>query len=262
VGRFLRRGQAEKRWAGAAGAAGACRARRKKEKEKIKDKDLRPEEDWDIPFAPPYERDATNQLKGARDYLSFKEPPWNTIVPLLQNILNAKSDSFFNIKDNKAGTSLITRRISVKTEANRIIAAFPEGRARVLPAVLWPGMRANLLDEAVKNYYDMAMLFGPVAAVLPHAGPAPKAPSCSAHSTWSAATTSKAAYAFERLLSRPNSDEFPDAANAVSRRRWPSSGAAIPGHKNLAQGMTDQLSKGHGPQRPGHRPEDVFPSNN
>src|SRR5262245_55784131 len=82
-----------------------------------KDKDLRPEEDWDIPFAPPYERDATNQLKGARDYLAFQNPPWNTIVPLLQNILNAKSDSFFNIKD-KDGGQVRTRRISVKTEAN------------------------------------------------------------------------------------------------------------------------------------------------
>ena len=43
----------------------------KKDDKKKDDKDLRLEEDWDIPFSPPYERDATNQLKGARDYLSF-----------------------------------------------------------------------------------------------------------------------------------------------------------------------------------------------
>src|ERR1041385_899945 len=48
----------------------------KKDKDK---KDERPEEDKGIPFAFPYERDSKNQLKAARDYLEFKEVPWNTV---------------------------------------------------------------------------------------------------------------------------------------------------------------------------------------
>ncbi|HEY2911276.1 MAG TPA: hypothetical protein VGI99_13585, partial [Gemmataceae bacterium] len=132
------------------------KAKKDKGKDKDKDKDLRPEEDWDLPFAPPYERDATNQLRGAREYLSFKAPPWNTIVPLLQNILNAKSDSFFNIKD-KAGAARRTRRISVKTEANRIIAAFPKEGLEFYQQSFGQDA-ANLLGEAVKQNYDMALL--------------------------------------------------------------------------------------------------------
>ena len=67
----------------------------KKDKKDDK-KDDRPPEDDNNAFAFPYERDAKAQLQGAREYLQYKSPPWNTVCPLLQNILEAKTDSFFN----------------------------------------------------------------------------------------------------------------------------------------------------------------------
>src|SRR6185312_2174210 len=210
-----------------------------KEKDKIKDKDLRPEEDWDIPFAPPYERDATNQLRGAREYLSFKAPPWNTIVPLLQNILNAKSDSFFNIKD-KAGERLLTRRISVKTEANRIIAAFPKEGLEFYQQSFGQDA-ANLLGEAVKQNYDMAML-ADLSQRYFHTKAGAEGTVLLASLYLERGNYLVAAFAFERLLARPNSDEVLTPRTlfkaALAFRR-----SGDPHHNALAQSTTDLLHK-------------------
>ena len=73
-----------------------------KAKDKKDKKDDRPAGDADLAIGFPYDRDSRNQLKAARDYLAFKDTPWKTVCPLLQNILNAGSDSFFNI-DDKSG---------------------------------------------------------------------------------------------------------------------------------------------------------------
>ena len=98
----------------------------KKGKEKEKEKrDAKPPEEDNIPYTFPYDRDAKNQLTAARDYLTFKNIPWNTVAPLLQNILESKNDSLFNTFQ-MVGNDKKINRISVKTEANRIIAAFPK----------------------------------------------------------------------------------------------------------------------------------------
>src|SRR4029079_7913321 len=93
-------------------------------KEKDKTDERLPEEE-NIPFQFQYDRDSKNRLIGAREYLGFKEIPWNTVVPMLQEILEGKSDSFFNSYYTVGGEKRINR-ISVKTEANRIISAFPK----------------------------------------------------------------------------------------------------------------------------------------
>ncbi len=125
----------------------------KKDKDK---KDGRPPEDDNIPFAFPYERDAKNQLEAAREYLDFKEIPWNTVCPLLQNILESKSDSFFNTYYIAAGKKNL-ERISVKTEANRIIAAFPKAGLEFYQQT-YGATASALLDDAIKNNYDIPSL--------------------------------------------------------------------------------------------------------
>ncbi|HEY3788909.1 MAG TPA: hypothetical protein VGL71_08645, partial [Urbifossiella sp.] len=210
-----------------------------KEKEKDKEKDLRPEEDWDIPFAPPYERDATNQLKGARDYLSFKQPPWSTIVPLLQNILNAKSDSFFNIKD-KAGEKLLTRRISVKTEANRIIAAFPKEGLEFYQQSYGQDA-ANLLDEAVKHNYDLAML-ADLSQRYFHTKAGAEGTIILGTIYLERGNYLEAAYSFERLFTRPNSEEFL-TPRTLFKAELAFKRSGDPRHKALIQSTLDQLQK-------------------
>ena len=112
--------------------------------------------DENIPFTYPEERDAKNQLKAARDYLEFNNIPWKTVCPLLQNILDAKSDSFFAFKETINGEEKI-RRISVKTEANRIIASFPKEGLEFYQQ-LYGAEGERLLKQAVESGYDLAVL--------------------------------------------------------------------------------------------------------
>ncbi|MDB5312310.1 MAG: bamB 1 [Gemmataceae bacterium] len=210
-----------------------------KDKEKDKDKDLRPLEDHDIPFGFPYERDATNQLKGARDYLAFKEIPWNTVSPLLQNILDAKSDSFFNIND-KAGEKILIRRISVKTEANRIIAAFPKEGLEFYQQS-YGQAAATLLDEAVKGNYDLATL-SDLSQRYFHTNAGAEGTILLGTLYLERGNYLEAAYAFERLLARPNTDDFLTPRTlfkaALALRR-----GGDPRHAALAQAVSDRLQK-------------------
>jgi outer membrane protein assembly factor BamB/tetratricopeptide (TPR) repeat protein len=214
----------------------------KKDDKKDKDKDIRPAEDFDLPFAPPYERDATMQLRGARDYLAFKSPPWNTICPLLQNILDAKSDSFFNILD-KAGGTVLTRRISVKTEANRIIAAFPKDGLEFYQQSYGQTAAAQLAD-AVKTNYDLGLL-SEVSQRYFHTKAGADATALLGDLYLQRGNYLEAAYAFERLLARPNADDLLSphtlfkAALALKR-------SGDPRHASLAQGATDRLQKAAG----------------
>jgi hypothetical protein len=127
-----------------------------KEKDKEKEKDFRPLRDLDLPFGFPYERDAQKQLAAAREYLAFKVIPWNRVCPSLQKILDSRSDSFFDV-EYKVGDKLEVNRISVKTEANRIIAAFDKDGLEYYQQT-YGQSAAALLDEAIKNNYDLPAL--------------------------------------------------------------------------------------------------------
>jgi hypothetical protein len=128
-------------------------------KKDAKEKEERSELDQNLPFAVPYDRDHKRRLKAAQEYLEFKDPsniPWGEVCSFLQLILDSKSDSFFDVK-YKVGDATRINRISVKTEANRIIATFPpEGRQ--FYQQLQGQNAVNLLDDAVKANYDLAML--------------------------------------------------------------------------------------------------------
>ncbi len=124
-----------------------------------KAKEDRSEFDAMLPFAPPYEREHKRRIEAVRDYLNVKETSnikWNEVCSFIQLILNSKSDSFYDVK-YKVGDETRINRISVKTEANRIIAAFPpEGLQFYQQA---EGANASaLLDEAIKSNCDLAVL--------------------------------------------------------------------------------------------------------
>jgi outer membrane protein assembly factor BamB/tetratricopeptide (TPR) repeat protein len=174
-------------------------------KDKGKDKKDLPAEDLDSPFGFPYERDAKKQLEAARDYLTFKEIPWNTVCPLLQNILDSKSDSFFNVKYQVGGRTEVNR-ISVKTEANRIIAAFPKEGLEFYQQS-YGQAAAALLDEAVKGNYDPAVL-ADLSQRYFHTRAGAEGTVLLGSLYLERGNYLEAAYAFERLLARPNSDEF------------------------------------------------------
>jgi len=180
----------------------------KKEKEK---RDSKPPEEDNIPYTFPYDRDAKNQLQAARDYLAFKQNiPWNTIVPLLQNILEGKSDSLFNTFFVVNGEKQINR-ISVKTEANRIIAAFPKEGLEYYQQT-YGATASGLLDDAIppKGNYDLATI-AEVSQKYFHTKAGAEATILLGSLYLERGNYLEAAYAFERFLLRPNSDDLKTA---------------------------------------------------
>lgn len=176
-----------------------------KKGDKDKDKKERPPEDDNIPFSFEYQRDAKNQLQASRDYLAFKNPPWDKICPLLQNILDARTDSFFNVIQVVGGEK-VPLRISVKTEANRIIAAFPKEGLEFYQQAY--GQTASaLLDEAVKANYDLPAL-SEISQRYFHTRAGAEATVLLGTIHLERGNYLEAAYAFERILGRPNSDEL------------------------------------------------------
>jgi outer membrane protein assembly factor BamB/TolA-binding protein len=173
--------------------------------EKNEKKEDRPPDEENIPFSFPYDRDAKSQLKAARDYLAFKEVPWNRVCPLLQHILEARSDSFFNVIYTVGNEKRITR-ISVKTEANRIISAFnSEGLQFYQQAY---GQTASaLLDEAIKANYDIPLL-ADLSQKYFHTKAGAEATILLGTVYLERGNYLESAYAFERMLTRPASEEF------------------------------------------------------
>jgi outer membrane protein assembly factor BamB len=172
----------------------------KKDKDK---KDDRPPEDSDIPFGFPYDRDHKNQLQAAREYLDFKDVPWNTVCPLLQSILESRSDSFFNIVQVVGGEKRV-HRISVRTEANRIIDAFPKEGLQFYQQ-LYGQQASAALDDAIKAGYDLPML-ADLSQKFFHTKAGAEATVLLATLHLERGNYLEAAYAFERVLGRAAAD--------------------------------------------------------
>ncbi len=176
-----------------------------KGKKDDKAKDDRPPEDEAIPFGFPYDRDAKNQLTAAREYLGFGQVPWNTVCPLLQNILETRSDSFFNTYFTANGQKQILR-ISVKTEANRIIAAFPKEGLEFYQQQY--GQQASAaLDDIIKGNYDIPAL-ADLSQRYFHTKAGAEATILLGTLYLERGNYLEAAYAFERVLTRPGTTDL------------------------------------------------------
>lgn len=173
-----------------------------------KNKDERSALDENLPFAPPYDRDAKRQLQAVQDYLEFKDKsniPWGEVCGLLQRILDSKSDSFFDVK-YKVGDATRINRISVKTEANHIIATFPPEGLQFYQQLQGQNA-ATLLDDAIKANYDLAML-SDLSQRYFHTKAGAQGTVLLATVYLERGNYVEAAYAFERLLPRKDIDDL------------------------------------------------------
>ncbi|QJW93535.1 outer membrane protein assembly factor BamB family protein [Frigoriglobus tundricola] len=177
-------------------------------KDDKKAKDDRSPEDENLPFAPPYERDARRRLEAARDYLNVKDPAnikWGEVCGFLQQILDSKSDSFFDVKYTAGGKTHVNR-ISVKTEANRIIATFPPEGLQFYQQSQGANAAA-LLDDAVKANYDIAIL-ADLSQRYFHTRAGAEGTVLIATIYLERGNYVEAAYAFERLLPRKDVEDL------------------------------------------------------
>ncbi len=173
-----------------------------------KEKEERSALDENLPFAVPYDRDSKRQLEAVQVYLKYKDQtkiPWGDVCNLLQRILDSKSDSFFDVK-YKVGAATRINRISVKTEANHIIATFsPEGLQFYQQT---EGQKAaTLLDDAIKAHYDLAML-SDLSQRYFHTKSGAQGTILLGTIYLERGNFLEAAYAFERLLPRKDIDDL------------------------------------------------------
>ncbi|MBA4064310.1 MAG: hypothetical protein C0501_11475 [Isosphaera sp.] len=176
-----------------------------KKDKKDEKKDDRPPEEIDIPFAFPRDRDHKNQLQAAREYLEFKDIPWGTVAPLLQSILTSPTDSFFDVVQVVGGEKRV-HRISVRTEANRIIDAFPKAGLEFYQQAY--GQQASAaLDDAIKANYDLPML-ADISQKFFHTKAGAEATVLLGTLHLERGNYLEAAYAFERVLGRNGAADF------------------------------------------------------
>lgn len=179
-----------------------------KKDDKEKEKELRSELDKNLPFAPPYDRDHKRRLEGVRDYLNVNNPAnikWGEVVGFLQFILDSKSDSFFDVR-YKSGDQTLTNRISVKTEANRIISTFPAEGLQFYQQQ-HGAAAAQQLDDAIKANYDLATL-ADLSQKYFHTRAGAEGTILLATIYIERGSYIEAAYAFERLLARKDIEDL------------------------------------------------------
>ncbi len=183
-------------------------------KDDKKAKDDRSELDEQLPIAFPYERDAKRRLEAVRDYLGIKDTSnikWNEVCSFLQQILDSKSDSFFDVKYKVNGETRVNR-ISVKTEANRIISTFPKEGLQFYQQ-LQGANAAALLDDAIKANYDLAVL-ADLSQRYFHTKAGAEGTILLATIFLERGNYLEAAYAFERLFPRKDQDDVKELFTA------------------------------------------------
>lgn len=155
----------------------------------------------------PSDRDAKNMIKAVNDYLEeFKtktvNAPWDKICFAAQQVLDAKSDSFYEAKTEEGKV----QRISAKAEANRLIGRFPpEGKQ--FYQLTFGGTADSLLNEAISKNYDRVIL-AEVSQRYFHTKAGAQATLLLAGLHLDRGNYVESAYSFERLLERKDAEEL------------------------------------------------------
>jgi outer membrane protein assembly factor BamB/tetratricopeptide (TPR) repeat protein len=78
-------------------------------------------------FSVQLDRDASNKIEAIKQYLAKKQPPWDTICPTLQKLLEANESSFIEIDQMDPRTKQSRKaRVNIKEEVNRMIGSFSD----------------------------------------------------------------------------------------------------------------------------------------
>jgi outer membrane protein assembly factor BamB len=156
-------------------------------------------------FTFPVERDASQRLEAVIDYMKKKSIPWNIVCEAAQSLLDTKSDSFYPVKDPETGKET-GARVSVKAKINDVIGELPREGRQFYELTYGPAADAGL-KEAVQNGYARAAL-ADISQRYFHTKPGAQAALLLADMDLEAGNYAEAAYGFQRLLARPESEDF------------------------------------------------------
>ncbi|HEY1376304.1 MAG TPA: PQQ-binding-like beta-propeller repeat protein, partial [Gemmataceae bacterium] len=165
--------------------------------------------DEDKPFTDdvtvPSNRESRRLIQAAQDYIKKKE--WRIACECLQSLLEAKEDSFIETDgppDEKGKPT--KRRISVRTEANRLIGELPPDGLETYQVVY--GQAASDALKAALDANDPGLL-AEVALRYLHTKAGADATNLLGTYHLDRGSYLMAALSFERLLSRPDADKLP-----------------------------------------------------
>ena len=163
----------------------------------------------------PESKETKRQLEAVGEYLAQKDVKWDLVCRLVQGMLDAKSDYFYQFEDGEK------RRVSVKDEVNRIMNQFPaEGKGfyqnvygptadTMLKGAKEAGFDKSRLAEVAQRFYFTKA--GAEAAVL------------LATINLESGNYSEAAYGYRRLIGRSDAEAVLTPKNlfraAVALRR-------------------------------------------
>jgi outer membrane protein assembly factor BamB len=156
-------------------------------------------------FTFPVERDASQRLEAVIDYMKKKTVPWEIVCGTAQQLLDARSDSFYPVRDPETGKET-GARVSVKAKINDVIGDLPKEGRQFYELTYGPIADAEV-KEAVQNGFDRATL-ADVSQRYFHTRAGAQATLLLAGVDLGAGNYPEAAYGFQRLLARPETDEF------------------------------------------------------
>jgi tetratricopeptide (TPR) repeat protein len=190
----------------------------------------------------PSDRNARQMIQAVKDYLEEHKDkpnaPWDKICFAAQQVLDEKSDSFFEVtrKDDDTGK---VQRVSAKAEANRLIGGFPPAGRQFYQLTYGPPAEAALA-AARQNGYDRLAL-ADISQRFFHTKAGAQATLLLAGLHLDRGNYVEAAYSFERLLARPESDDvWTPLATFKALVAFRRAGGQPP---EAIKALTDQLAK-------------------
>lgn len=158
-------------------------------------------------LALPKDRDSTQRYQAVLDYLAReKNIPWDIVCGTAQQLLDSGSDSFYEIEEKGDDGQIKKRYVSIKSQTNQLIGTFPTEGQQFYQLTFGPPADAAL-KAAITAGYNPAQL-STVSQRYFHTEAGGKAALLIATLNLQKGNYVEAAYGFDRLLSRPNSDEL------------------------------------------------------
>lgn len=151
----------------------------------------------------PTDRESKRLIQAAQDYIKKKE--WQVVCESLQSLLEGKEDSFLEVTSNDADGKPVTRRVSVRAEANRLIGELPADGLEFYQVRYGPGAEARLKEALEKS--DPTIL-ADVALKYLHTKAGLDAANLLGTYHLDRGNYLMAALCFERLLARPDADKL------------------------------------------------------
>src|SRR5262245_49509399 len=151
----------------------------------------------------PTDRESKRLIQAAQDYIKKKE--WRIACECLQSLLEGKEDSFLEITV-EADEKAVTRRVSVRNEANRLIGELPGEGLEFYQVQYGPAADARLKEALEKND---ATILAEVALKYLHTKAGADATNLLGTYHLDRGSYLMSALCFERLMSRPDGDKLP-----------------------------------------------------